>query len=233
MKSAMGMRTKTVAGIFLLGALLGLAGPRPAWADARGERPIQMQVDTIGVSLGWHIGKVVYLGVTHHADYSAHRFRRGRFDDRDEIYNQRGVQDADMDFGERNSLELRLSPWEHGFYFAVGVLKVKGDRQEVLYDERARVVGDGAYVTGMRLIVKGKPKTAGAVGLGFNHVTDFGLSLAVGFLLGVDQPDPPEIDVQVTNPAVLQTDIDKFRAEVEDDFDDTPFMFHLAIGYNF
>ena len=64
-------------------------------------------------------------------------------------------------------------------------------------------------------------------------MTDFGLSVGAGILVGLDQPDPPEIDIQVTNPDVPQSDVDKFRAEVEHDFSDTPFIFHLAIGYNF
>ena len=228
---------KVTAGIALLTLALGFAGVGPAWADARGERPIQMQVDGLGVTLGWHINELIYIGVTSQAEIESRSLRRGRFDDRDEIYNQRGVQHADESLGRRNSFELRISPWEFGFYFAFGLLRVYGDSQHVLYDERARVVGDGAYVTAIDLDVRGKPKTAGAVGFGFNHVTDFGLSLGAGILVGLDQPDPPEIDIQYTNSAgvdvVPQSDKDKFRAEVEDDFSDTPFIFHLAIGYNF
>lgn len=217
----------------LSGVLLALMAAAPVLADDRAERPIQMQVDGLGVTLGWHISELVYVGVTHHASTDIYNVRGGYFDEDDEIYNQRGVLDAEMRTGHSNSFEVRLSPWEHGFYFAFGVLRVEGNTQDILYDERARVVGDGAYVTGIRLRVQGKAKTAGALGIGFNHVFDYGLSLGAGFLIGLDQPDPPEIDVQVTNPAVLQSDIDKFRAEVDDDFDDTPVMFHLAIGYNF
>lgn len=214
--------------------MVGLAAAaEPAWADARGERPIQMQVDGYGLSLGWHISELIYVGFTHRGQTGAYHVQQGQHDDPDEIYGQRGVQDADLELGERNALEIRFSPWEHGFYFAVGVLRVFGDSQDVLYDERARVVGDGAYVTGIRLRIQGKPKTAGALGFGFNYVADFGLSLGAGVLIGLDQPEPPDIEITVTNPDVLQSDIDKFRAEVQGDFTDSPFLFHLAIGYNF
>lgn len=223
----------TVAWTVLLAALLTPFAAVPVLADDRVERPIQMQVDGLGVSLGWHLSELFYVGVTQRSSIDSFSVRGGRFDEEDEIYNQRGVQTADMRSGRRNSFEVRLSPWESGFYFAFGVLRAYGDTQDILYDERARVVGDGAYVTGLRLRVQGKPKTAGAVGLGINHVTDFGLSLGLGFLIGLDQPNPPDIDVQVTNAAVLQADIDKFRAEVEKEFVDTPFLFHLAIGFNF
>lgn len=228
----MGRTLRLFAVVAMLGVLLGIASVHAAWADARGERPIQLQVDGLGVSLGWHINEVLYLGVTHRAQFEA-RVRGGYFDDDDEIYNQRGVQDTDFEIGRRNSFEVRLSPWEHGIYFALGVLRAYGDTQDVLYDERARVVGDGAYVTGLRLQVQGKPKTAPALGFGFNHVFDFGLSFGLGFLVGLDQPEPPDIEITVTNPAVLPSDIELFRREVERDFDDTPFLFHLAVGYNF
>ena len=154
---------KVSAGFALMTVALVFAAVGPAWADARGERPIQMQVDGLGATLGWHINELIYIGVTYQAEIESRSLGRRRFDDRDEIYNQRGVEHADENLGRRNSFEVRFSPWELGFYFAVGVLRVYGDSQHVLFDERARVVGDGAYVTAIDLNVRGKPKTAGAV----------------------------------------------------------------------
>lgn len=217
----------------LAAALWGLFPARPALADERVELPFQLQFDLFGVSLGWHINELVFIGATHRPSLEARGVNRGRHDDRSEIYNQRGVASAELELGKRTSIEVRFSPWEHGAYFAVGVLDVGGDTQDVLFDERARVVGDGAYVTGLRVMVRGKEETAPAVGFGINHVFDFGLSLAAGFLVGLTQPDGPEIVVEVTNPNVLQSDIDKFSQEVRDDFFDTPFLLHLAIGFNF
>ena len=215
-------------------ALLGLFTAQPAVADERVELPFQVQFDLFGVSLGWHISELIFIGATHRPSLEARGVDRGRFDSRSEIYNQRGVSSADMELGKRNSIEVRFSPWEHGAYFAVGVLEAGGDSQDVLFDERARVVGDGAYVTGLRVIVRGKEETAPAVGFGINHVFEFGLSLAAGFLLGLTQPDEPDVVVQVLGPdSVPQSDIDKFEREVRDDFTDTPFLLHLAIGFNF
>lgn len=215
-------------------ALLGLFPAQPAVADERVELPFQLQFDLFGVSLGWHINELIFIGATHRPSMEARDLNRGRYDDRSEIYNQRGVSRAEFEMGKSNSIEVRFSPWEHGAYFAVGVLEVGGDTVDVLFDERQRLVGDGAYLTALRVIVRGKEATAPAVGFGINHVFDFGLSLAAGFLLGLTQPDEPDVVVQVLGPdSVPQSDIDKFKREVEDDFFDTPFLLHLAIGFNF
>ncbi|MCZ6472850.1 MAG: hypothetical protein O6934_05365 [SAR324 cluster bacterium] len=215
-----------------LGAALGM-GAGLARAGARGERPLQLQWDVFGISAGVHIDKQWFLGVTHRPRLRAHRLDANDFRSRAEIYDQRGVERFDLQLGQKDALELRYSPFEHGLYFALGLLRVKGDTQDVLFDNRARVVGDGAYVTELRVRVQGREQSAPAVGIGFNHVFPFGLSLGAGALFGLGHAETPRVQVEATNPAVLQSDLDKFKREVEDEFFDLPFLFHFAIGYNF
>ena len=224
---------RNLAAIIL--AACTILAAREALADAREERFFQVQWDLFGISTGFHINDLFYLGITHQPRLRVNRLDRRDFRGDDEIYDQRGVDRFDMWVGQKDAIELRISPFEHGLYFAAAVLRAKGDRQEIFYDKRARVIGAGAYVTDLRVTVQGKTQSALATGIGFNHVFEFGLSLGVGLLVGLGSTETADVQVEAPNPdtPVLQSDLDRFKREVEDDFPDVPVLFHFAIGYNF
>ena len=75
------------------------------------------------------------------------------------------------------------------------------------------------------------------MGIGYNHVFEFGLSLNFGILVGLRKPDSPDVEVSATNPGVTgdvsQADLQRFRDQVANDFPDEPLMIHIAFGYNF
>lgn len=132
---------------------------------------------------------------------------------------------------------MRFSPWEPGVYFALGVISADRDLQNILYEEAPRVVGNNAYNdTGLDLELKSKHYTGPAVGMGMNHVFNFGLSLSMGFMMGLKADETPDITVTSfgSDPS-SQADLELFKHEVEDEYLEFPpvGMFHLAIGYNF
>lgn len=222
----------------LLVAALSLFAAVPAWADSRAERPLQIQFDTGGLSLGYHFSQRIYVGVTQQPKIlTGYSYGRHYQDDSEkEIYGQRGIENVDLEFAQRTSLEVRWSPWPFGLYFALGALATGADRQEVDYDSSARVVGDGAYAkdtTDLRVTVKDKPQTALAGGVGFNHVFRFGLSLGAGFLLALRESDTPEVKATDRKGTIAQADLEKLKKKVEDDNRGPQGMLHLAVGWNF
>lgn len=231
-RPATGRRASVLLAVGLLAAAIA-PGVAAAADDARGERPFQIQFDFVGLHVGYHLTETFYLGLTHQFGYKGYIGTDNDPDDEVPVYGQQGADDVDTDIGSRSALELRISPWEPGFYFALAALHVEASEQEVRWDERGRRVGRGDYVTDLEADIKGHDVTTPAVGLGFNHVFDVGLSVGAGILLGLIQPEEPDVEVRASNPAVTDEDLARFRRDVRERFPDTPFMLHLAIGYNF
>lgn len=226
----------TVLPLFLL--LAGIAAlSQPAWADSRAERPLQVQFDTGGITLGYHVSERIYVGVTQQPRILAgYSYGRRHDDSERELYDQKGIDSVDLEYAQRTSVEVRWSPWPFGLYFAAGALATGADRQKVDYDGSPRVVGDGAYpkdTTDLRIDVKDKPQTALAGGVGFNHVFKSGFSLGAGILLALRESDTPEVKVTDRLGAIAQADLNKLKKKVEDDNRGPQGMLHLAIGWNF
>ncbi|MCH8883800.1 MAG: hypothetical protein IIA41_09925 [SAR324 cluster bacterium] len=230
------VRARKFAAWGALGLLAVLCVPQPvALADSRAERPLQLQLDLLGLSVGYHFSELVYVGVTHQLEVSGDSFngRRGAFDEETPLYGQQGVDNDDRDFGARSAIEVRFSPWDFGVYFAGALLYVDGDEQEVKWDVRGRRVGRGDYKTGLTADIEGNSVLTPAGGVGVNHVFDFGLSLNGGILIGILQPGTPDVEVTATDSSVTGDDLRRFREKIEVEFVDLPVMLHLAVGYNF
>jgi hypothetical protein len=221
--------------LFAVALLLAL-WPAQAFADARAQRPLQLQIDLLGYHVGYHFNETFYLGFTHQSNIESRRFDsdQERYLEETEMFDQKGVDNVDTTIGSRQSLELRISPFVPGVYFALGVLVLEGDKQEVDFDRRARIIGDSAYNdTDLLVTVAGKQATAPALGVGFNHVFDNGVSLGLGLLLAVlDEGETPDVTITTNNPAVTAADLKQLQKDIEDEHRFNG-MFHLAFGYNF
>jgi len=217
-----------------------------AWADSRTQHPLQIQLEYYGLSVGYHFSELIYVGATRQFGVAGNRFHgrnwmggsgdgHGMHDQNDEdgLYGQRGVADDQFEYGDRTGIEVRFSPERFGVYLALGVLILEPDQEQVVWDERSRIVGQGSYTTGLTADIEGKRATVPAVGAGINHVFQGGLSLGAGFLYGVEKPDPPSVRVSATNSTVSQSDLDRLEARIRRDFNDLPVMVHLAAGFNF
>jgi hypothetical protein len=213
-----------------LAALAMLAGP--AWADGRVDHPLQLQLDAGGLTAGYHLGRRLYVGFTGQPSYSYSR-SYGRHMDDVEVYDQEGVDHVSTTYAQRNSVEVRFSPWDFGLYFALGGLGTGNAEQKIEYDNRARVIGRGAYVTGLNVKVKKQPQTTAAAGIGYLHVFRSGLSVGAGALLGTSQPSAPTVTVTDTTGTAAQSDLDRFRHRIERDNRGLRGMLHLAVGWNF
>ena len=223
-----------------------------ARADSRTERPLQVQLEFYGVSIGYHFSELIYVGAIRQFGVAGNRFYGGHMlggsgHGRDGnnghmghdgygdsgLYGQDGVTGDDFDYGDRTSIEVRISPEPFGVYLALGALIMNPDKEQVVWDERSRRVGRGSYVTGLSADIEGKPATVPAVGAGINHVFPGGLSIGAGLLYGIQEPEKPKVKVSATNSDVSDADLERFRKKVRGEFNDFPLMAHLAIGYNF
>ena len=235
------MRSKLVSWVAIGAATVFGMTTSVANADSRAERPLQLQVDLAGLTVGYHFNDLIYVGATHQLKLSGveHDVPRGLTDSCQvcPLYEQQGDLKNDLDLGARSAIEVRFSPWKFGLYFAAGVIQVQATEQHVVWDQRGRRVGQGDYITGLTADVVGGKVTAPAVGAGFNHVFEAGLSLNIGILVGLRGPDGPDVRVSATNPGVTddvsEADLQLFRDKVADNFPDEPVMIHLALGYNF
>jgi hypothetical protein len=238
-RRAAGTRIGRAIRFTLLLVLASLIPVGAVMADSRAERPLQVQLDLSGASVGYHFSELVFVGYTQQGRVKTRDFGCfGCEDDEDvRIYDQNRVDDADFSFGVRRSLEVRFSPWKFGFYFSLGILSVEQDEQRILYKEGPRVVGENAYNdSGLLLQVRAKRYEGLAGGMGINHVFESGLSLGAGFLMGLTPEETPEVTATSfgSDPA-SQEDLAIFKREVEDEYLEFPpvGMFHLAVGYNF
>ena len=107
---------RNLAAVILAAA--SILAAHQALADAREERSFQLQWDLFGISTGFHINDLIYVGITHQPRLSLNGHDRRDFGRRDEVYDQRGVERFDMWLGQKDAIELRISPFEFGLYFA-------------------------------------------------------------------------------------------------------------------
>lgn len=140
------MRSKFVS-LVAIGAatVLGLTAS-VANADSRAERPLRLQVDLNGLTVGYHFNDLIYVGATHQLKLSGedHGVGGGFFVSGDRpLYEPQGVVDNDLDLGAHSAIEVRCSPWGFGLYFAAGVIHVQATEQHVEWDQRGRRVGQG------------------------------------------------------------------------------------------
>ena len=75
--------------------------------------------------------------------------------------------------------------------------------------------------------------SGGAIGIGFNHIFDYGLSLGIGVLANPAVQIDPEVKITY-DVEVLDADHKSLVKRVKDDFMiTTPTFGYFAIGYNF
>lgn len=220
-----------------LSALFLLASSS-AWAleAGRRENPLQLQINAAGGGggLGYHFNESWFLGVSQSNPFSAFTEQSCTECDERRYYGQDGLDSTDLNWAQRQAVELRWSPWAFGFYFSLGYLKTEGDQLTLTYDKRLRIIGENAYDTGYTAEVQGRPYGGGALGWGINHVFEMGLSLGGGFLVGWAEPQKPEVSVYGFDQAVSQTDQDALAQDIQDNDPHTSqMMFHLSVGYNF
>ncbi len=188
------------------------------------------------MSAGVHISKTFYLGVYTLTGRVITTDTEDDNNKEDEKYDQPGFDNQKNEIGMRQVYEIRISPWELGFYFSFGYLHANEDKFTSTFLQTQRIIGGNTYDTALEIEVVHPEYSGPALGFGINHVFAGGISLGTGMTFGTRQRKRPEVTVTSTTEGITisQSDLDKLIEDVEDEEMQYPAVSaHLSIGYNF
>jgi hypothetical protein len=220
--------------LLIVGAVLF---PLIGMANEREERPAQIQYLLLnGISAGYHLNDTFFLGVSYFTPMEL--TLEGSNDKPSALYGQDYVDEFQSETEQSRALELRISPFDGGFYFSVAGLTSGKQKQTVTYEQRNRVLPDDAATqlsdTSMTITVEVEEWSGAAIGLGYTAIWDSGFSLSFGLLFSPVVLEP-EVTVDFT-PDAYDTDANQQAMidRVEDDFGtSSPGLGFIGLGYNF
>ena len=198
--------------------------PFSVFAGIRSDRPGQLQYMTTtlgsGLSLGYNLGD--------HLLFGANYFGITLEGDGDNTANN---ETAKAEFST-TELMLRYYLFEGSGFYLKGAAVMRNWKFTVTGSD---FIGDSGTIANYEMIAEW-PTTGVSYGLGFNWIADFGLS--GGIYLGMISGGEPELRGKVDNGAILQEDVDKEIAEIEEEekfgekYSNVPII-GAHIGFNF
>ncbi len=209
------MKTSRIFTITLLGVFLCLSVCHiQAFGDSREERPIHLSIFVTAyeqaiylspATFGYNINKNFFVGFISDFWYpSSDNMNESTHDcttsgsGTSEYFGQRGKCKNLSKTSYKNAIELRVYPWELGFYAGVGILNSGQTGEKYIFDTRQRTIGKNVYNSNL-IVEFQEPSWSGlAYSFGFSHVFSFGLSLGIGMLFGVN-PEKSEVEIYSTN----------------------------------
>ena len=215
----------------LFSSILLVLLPFTIWCSERAGRPVQLHlVNFSGVALGYHISDSIYLGYTYVSSMDLSLEPQNPR----ALYGQDYVEKVDVEEDQDQSIELRISPFQNGLYFSLGVLSTGSKYQKVTFEKRNRVLPNDTQLPSTKIFVVTEVESWSGLGLGLGYtaIWDFGLSIGLGLIFSPVQLEP---DVSVTaDPVISAADKQSLIERVEKDFGKpNPSLGYLAIGYNF
>ena len=215
----------------LFSSTLFILFPFTIWCSERVGRTVQLQlVNFSGVALGYHISDSIFLGYTYVSSMDLSLEPQNPR----ALYGQDYVEKVDLEEDQDQSIELRISPFDNGFYFSIGGLSTGRKYQRVTFKKRNRVLPNDTQLSSTKIIVVNEvePWSGLGLGLGYTAIWDFGLSIGLGLIFSPVQLEP---DVSVTvDPDISAADKQSLIERVEKDFGKPrPSLGYFAIGYNF
>lgn len=231
---------KRIAFFFFLASLI--IAPLSAFAGAkeREEKPLQFALNMYGGgTIGYHFNSVVYLGLLQTNGFSNTTETSPQGSEETSgtyrYYGYDGASNQSVSQSMRQGVELRLTPWDVGFYIAAGFIKQGAEGETVRYDKRNRLLGENVYNTGFDAEIS-YPEYQGPVGgIGWNGVAESGFVFTVGFLAGAGG-EQENAKVKLSNWDDAPTDDDKATVKDEITYHANQRggnIFLIAVGYTF
>ena len=186
-----------------------------------------------GVSVGYHYNKLLYIGY-------AYTPSRGLV--LKESWGFGNTRDGNITVnhatGHLHNLELRVSPFEIGFYGQVFYNHIPKVDYSMDFQRKFAtvVIGENEYETDLQATWNFKKVNALGIGFGYNWVNKKGISVNLGLAFPIIQsPFYKNIKIVPTNPAedVLESDLGLAKLTLENETFYFPVQFTLNVGYNF
>lgn len=222
--------------------LLIITFPHLIRADNRAKFPTQIQLSlgelphtafAPGINVGYHINNLIYLGYilqppfnTEEGGHSVNAHAPG-FD---------GLVSSKSELGYRQALILKLSPFQLGAFISFAVFTSDTDKEYLVFDQRVRTIGSNSYNTSVEIELERPAVVRPAIGSGFNHVFDNGISLSAEFLFAFGGIADPRISIASGVP-IAASDREaldrKISAEFTDNIHNRYHLVQVGFGYNF
>lgn len=155
--------------------------------------------------------------------------------DEEEVFGQDNVDDIESEMGLNHVLEISYSPWEFGLYFSAGAYYHGEEKHEVDYKKAKREINGTEYTTGLEAEVEYSARVVPTIGVGYNQVFSNGITLGTGFNVALASGQTPDVDVRAvnSNSAVVQSDLDHWKDQIEHNEKRYAGMAYFSVGYAF
>lgn len=186
-----------------------------------------------GVSAGYHFKKLLYVGYSFTPARGFELSKEWGFNN-----EKNGLINVDFTTGNLHNLELRISPFEIGFYGQLFFNYIPKVDYTMDFQRKSDVVtiGENEYETD--ILANWNFKSVKSLGIGFGYlwVHESGISASIGIALPIIKtPYYRNIDIMPKdqNVEILSSDLELARLTIENESFYFPIQFNLNVGYNF
>lgn len=186
-----------------------------------------------GISAGYHFRKLLYGG------YSYTPSRGLTLEGAWGFSNEKdGYINLDYATGHLHNLELRISPFENGFYgqFYFNHIPKVSYNMDYQRNSETVLIGENEYATDLLVNWDFKTVNAFGIGFGYNWIFRKGISLNLGVAFPViKSPFYENIEITPKDPAVVisERDLEFARLSISNETFYYPVQFIINVGYNF
>ena len=186
-----------------------------------------------GISAGYHYKKLIYFGYSFTPN-------RGLVLEEEWGFSKEKDGNISVDYGTGNlhNLELRVSPFEIGFYGQVFFNYIPKVNYSMDFQRKSETVliGENEYETDLLATWNFKKVNSLGIGFGYNWVHRNGISINLGLAFPIIQnPYYQNIAINAKDPSVVIStrDLDLASLSIENETFYYPVQIYLNIGYNF
>jgi len=187
-----------------------------------------------GISVGYHFKKLLYLGYSYTPSRGMVLEEEWGFSNEND-----GYIIVKYETGKLHNIELRVSPFEMGFYAQVFYNHIPKVKYTMNYQLKSKTVliGENEYDTDLWVTWNFKAVNALGIGFGYNWILKNGISINLGLALPIIK-DPYYENIEIISTKEPPVDIStrdlKFAGlSIANETFYYPVQLYLNIGYNF
>lgn len=235
---------------FLLASIELLIATTLVYGEMRELRPLQIQYTPVsvfiwnapGISIGYHVNHLLYIGGVYQAQYTnEYTYPRGSLvsEPIDEMYGIKDAEKTQTHYGSFKAIELRVSPLlESGAFLSLLYFQMSEQTETTLFKRQERRIGKNLYTTELTIELHYPDWYSQALGFGYNHVFESGISVGVGEIFGIpwlNQTQKPTVNIRSMSSdlGITSEDIEALKKKVKGEAVRGINKTYLSFGYNF